>query len=466
MKLPCPVASAAARFPERLAVEFEERRISWSEAGVAVSCWEHWLVDEGVGPGDRVASLSWNRPEVLWLWFALARRGASMVPLNARLTTAELAPLVERSKARFVLADQSMLDRVPGGRPFPSPTVPSVASASLDAGAELAGLFTSGTTGSPSLVPLTVQNFLASHDANAANLGASELQCWLGTLPLFHVGGLAMAFRCAVMGAGLVLERQFDATRVARLLRQSDVTHGSLVPTALQRVLEVSAEPFGRALEAILIGGGPMGAALLARARSLALPVLQTYGLTEACSQVTTERPGEADGATAGRALPGLEVQIVDATGLVVEPGVVGEIRVKGQTVTPGAGEWLATKDLGSLDERGRLTIHARRVDLIVSGGENVYPAEVEAVLRESGLVDDVAVVPVSDETWGQVPVAVVVWKGAPAVADLIAFARERLASFKMPRQLVARAELPRNASGKLLRHALVDAGCSLVTGS
>jgi O-succinylbenzoic acid--CoA ligase len=126
------------------------------------------------------------------------------------------------------------------------------------------------------------------------------------------------------------------------------------------------------------------------------LPVLQTYGLTEACSQVTTERLAEADGTTAGRALPGLEVQIIDGEGHVVTPGIIGEIRVKGQTVTPAAGSWLSTKDLGSLDDRGRLTVHARRVDLIVSGGENVYPAEIEAVLRESGLVDDVAVVPVA----------------------------------------------------------------------
>lgn len=456
MRLPCPVASAAARFPERLAVEFDDQRISWRQAAIEVSRWERWLLDERISPGDRVAMLSWNRPEVLWLWLALGRRGASLVPLNARLTTAELVPLVERSNAKFVLAEPTLFDRVPGARPFPSPSAAALEPAFLDTEAELAGLFTSGTTGTPTLVPLTVGNFLASHEANAGNLGSSEVQCWLGTLPLFHVGGLAMAFRCAVMGAGLVLERQFDAARVARLLRRSDVTHGSLVPTALQRVLDVSAEPFGSGLEGILIGGGPMGAALLERARRLALPVLQTYGLTEACSQVTTERPREADGSSAGRALPGLEVEVVDEAGRAVGQGVVGEIRVKGPTITPSAGPWLATKDLGSLDERGCLTIHSRRVDLIVSGGENVYPAEVEAVLLESGLVDDAAVVPVSDETWGQVPVAIVVWKGAADEAGLLAFARVRLAAFKVPRRLIARAALPRNASGKLLRHQLI----------
>jgi o-succinylbenzoate---CoA ligase len=455
VKLSCPVASAAARFPDRLAVEFEEQRISWKEADCVVSGWERWLAHENVGRGDRVATLSWNRPELLWLWFALGRRGASMVPLNARLTRAELAPLLERSRARVVLAETSLQDRLQGARAFPSPPAVHVGPASIETHAELAALFTSGTTGAPSLVSLTVQNFVASHDANAGNLGASETQRWLGALPFFHVGGLAMAFRCALMGAGLVLERQFDASRFAHLLRRGDVTHASLVPTALQRVLELSGEPFGAGPEAILIGGGPMGAALLAKARNLALPVLQTYGLTEACSQVTTERRAEADGTTAGRALPGLEVQVVDTVGDVVAPGVVGEIRVKGLTVTPSAGPWLSTNDLGSLDERGRLTVHARRVDLILSGGENVYPAEVEAVLRESGLVDDVAVAPVVDDVWGQVPIAIVVWKGASDEASLLAFARARLAGFKVPRRLLTRAELPRNASGKLMRHEL-----------
>lgn len=453
--LPCPVHEAARRFPGRLAVEFEGARASWSDAAAQVSGWQRWLRDEGVGPGDRVATLSWNRPELVWLWFALARRGASLVPLNARLTTAELVPLVARTAARLVLVEPALQERLPGARALPAPRFPGDEGASLDRTAELAALFTSGTTGVPSLVPLTVENFLASHEANAANLGASEAQVWLGTLPLFHVGGLAMVFRCAVMGAALVLERQFEVGRAAALLRRGDVTHASLVPTALQRILDVSDAPFGERLEALLIGGGPMGQALLGRARGLRLPVLQTYGLTQACSQVTTERPGEADGATAGAPLSGVEVLVVDALGHAVAPGVVGEVRVRGRTVTPAAAPWLETGDLGSLDARGRLTLHARRTDLIVSGGENIYPAEVEAVLSESGLVDDVAVAPMADEVWGQVPVAYVVWKGGAAEAALVAWARARLAGFKVPRRFVARDALPRNASGKLLRHAL-----------
>lgn len=450
----CPVGGSAQRFPDRLALEFDDRRWSWADVAREVDGWSAWLEGQGVGANDRVSTITWNRPEVLFLWFALLRRGATLFPLNARLTAAELEPLLARVQPKLVLSTA-----------FPSPTRGAVREAELNEGDEAAGLFTSGTTGTPSLVPLTVGNFLASHRANAANLGANEHQVWLGTLPLFHVGGLAMAFRWAVMGARLVLEKQFDAARVALLLRRGDLTHASLVPTALSRVLDQPGAAFSPSLEALLIGGGPMGVELLRRARTLRLPVLQTYGLTEACSQVTTERLSDADGTTAGPALPGLEVRIENEQG-PVPVGVIGEICVRGPTVTPSAGEWLRTKDLGHLDSRGRLTVHARRVDLIVSGGENIYPAEVEAVLSESPLVLDVAVAPMADETWGQVPVAFVVWRGAPMAEALDAHARARLAGFKVPRRWVTVESLPRNASGKLLRHQLPGPPFPAVTRS
>lgn len=454
-RVSCPVRQAAERFPNSPALFFEGRSWSWLETDQLVSAWAQWLRTRGVEAGARVATLSWNRPELLWLWFALGRLGASLVPLNARFTSAELSPLVDRSNARFVLASDELRERLSTTEPFPSLEPVAKADAPFHSSRELAALFTSGTTGTPSLIPLTGANFMASAIANATNLGSSSQQTWLGTLPLFHVGGLAMAFRCAVMGARLWLEPSFDAVRVSERLRSNEITHASLVPTSLTRVLDVSNEPFSPSLEAILIGGGPMGSALLTRARARRLPVLQTYGLTEACSQVTTERLADADGTTAGSPLPGLEVSVVTDHGTPAAVGEIGLIRVKGPTVTPVAGEWLETNDLGSLDSRGRLSIAARRVDLIVSGGENVYPAEVEAALLESGLVDDVGIAPVDDATWGQIPVAFVVWKRAADEPALLAFARSRLAAFKIPKRVVTLETLPRNASGKLLRHRL-----------
>jgi O-succinylbenzoic acid--CoA ligase len=454
----CPVRAASSRLPQRKALEFEGQSWTWEEVERAVEAWTSWLATRGIGPGHAVTTLAWNCPELVFLFFALLRRHASLIPLNARLTKAELEPLVRRAGSGLVLADETLSERIPQSERFPQLRVDASSMtqpALVDETAIAASLFTSGTTGTPSLISLSVGNFLASAVANASNLGSSESQVWLGVLPLFHVGGLSMLFRCVEMGGMLWMERHFDADRIAALLTGGVVTHASFVPTALSRVLDAMTMPVSSSIEAILVGGGPMGRALLSRARSMGLPVLQTYGLTEACSQVTTERPLEADGTTAGHPLKGVEVRVVDTQLREVRVGVVGQVLVRGPTVTKLAGEWLMTNDLGSLDERGRLTIHARRKDLIVSGGENVYPAEVEAALLESGLVEDVVVMPQADETWGQIPVALVVWRNSEAIDELMAFASERLASFKRPRRILSVSSLPRNATGKLQRHEI-----------
>ena len=417
----------------RSALTFESASWSWPEVDAAVEGWVRWLAQHGVKEGARVAVTSWNRPELLFVFLATAKLGAAFVPINARLTSVERARLLEQLGATVHLEGD-----------FSQPVNPSTAEAwslrECNPSATAAILFTSGTTGAPKLIALTHRNFAASARASASNLGAAQADSWLGSLPLFHIGGLAMAYRWALQRAHLALEGQFDAGRVSRWLESGAVTHASLVPTTLDRVLEVNAgRGFSPLVHAVLIGGGPMGAPLLARARAMGLPVLQTYGLTEACSQVTTERLGEADGQTAGPPVPGTEVRIVD-----------GEIQVRGPTVAGGEGRWLATGDLGSLDARNRLTVLSRRVDLIITGGENVYPAEVEHVLAQHPAIREIVVVPRADEHWGQVPVAFVVWRDQPE--PITEWARERLAAFKIPREFMAIDAIPRNANGKVER--------------
>ena len=416
----CPVSIAARSSPDAAALSFGGRTWSWAEVDREVSA-----VAEGVAPGDRISVQAWNSPALVWLFFACGRGGATFVPLNARLTEREVE----------VLRGQLT--------PSPRPSPPRGRGSSV-----LAGLFTSGTTGVAKLVELSEENFLHSARANAARLGGEPTQRWLGTLPLFHIGGLAMLYRCAVYGASIALEPHFDAERACAAMDEG-VTHVSFVPTMLERVLEVrGSRPFV-GVKAALIGGGPMTSATLQRARAAGLPVLQTYGLTEACSQVTTELLEEADGLTAGPPLPGVEVRIVDP-----DTSGVGEIEVRGPTVARELGPWLKTKDLGLLDSRGRLTVRSRRMDLILSGGENVYPAEVEAILREHPSIRDVAVVAREDAQWGQVPIAVIVATELDA-PSMTAWARERLASFKVPRGWIQVEALPRNATGKVDRAAL-----------
>lgn len=436
--------AAAEGRAEAPALLFGGRTWTWREARAEVLGLARALRALGVARGDRLAVRGWNSPGLAWLLFAAGRVGATFIPINARLTQSEVEPLLERA------APKVCFGALPGALAWPRADLAADGRAHvgpvdwLEDEDVAVGLFTSGTTGVAKLVELTHGNLRAMAEANAQRLGGEATQRWLGALPLFHVGGLAMLYRCAVYGASIALEESFDAARASRALDEG-VTHVSLVPTMLDRLVEArGGRPF-TGVKAALIGGGPMTAAQLQRARAAGLPALQTYGLTEASSQVTTEPPGEADGSSAGTPLPGVRVRVVapDAEG-------VGEIEVSGPTVAKGLGPWLRTKDLGRLDARGRLTIMSRRTDLIVSGGENVYPAEVEAVLREYPGVSDVAVVPCADGRWGQVPVAAVV--GAVDFEAMAAWARERLAAFKVPRAWRAVEDLPRNAMGKVDR--------------
>lgn len=446
--------------PDRLAVASGDVRWSYRDLDREAQRWAERLKARGVSEGDRVAHLSRVTPDAVALAHAIWRLGAVAVPLNTRLTAAELAPQLEALQPRLTLVDPSFADRLSleGERP-----------SRRSSGDTAAILFTSGTTGRPKAAALSHANFLAAARASAANVGGAPGDRWLLCLPLFHVGGLTMLHRCATYGAALFLQERFDAGAASRAIDSDDITHTSLVATTLRRLLDARGDrPFPRTLDAILIGGGPVPPALLERARALGAPVLQTYGLTESCAQVTTERPREADGLTAGPPLPGLAVRIVDQGGNDLPPNAVGEIEVSGPTVFQGyAGDesethqtlwkgWLRTRDLGSLDERGRLTVAARRADLIVSGGENVYPAEVEAVLLTAPGVLDAAVFARPDDEWGQVPVAAVVAGPDFSPEEAERHCRARLAGYKVPRRFVLLPELPRNAAGKLDRAALV----------
>jgi O-succinylbenzoic acid--CoA ligase len=374
---------------------------------------------EGRAPGaKRVVLAGENSPGLIGAVFGAMSAGAEIVLQNTRLTAAERA------------GQRASIEKVP------------------PAGEAATILFTSGTTGAPKAARLALENHLAN--ARAANevLRIDASSRFLCTLPMFHVGGLATAFRCQLAGATLLLHERFDAPAVARELC-SGATHTSLVASTLARVLDLCPS-FPPSVRAVLVGGGPVAAPLLEKARRAGLPVLQTYGLTETCSMATCERLGDADGETAGPPMPGLEVKLEKAEILLRGPqvmrGYLGEEPVRG---------WFRTGDLGDLDSRGRLRVHARRTDLIISGGENVYPAEVEAALLAHPLVREAAVLPAPDERWGQVGVAYVATTAAES--ELRAFLRERLAMFKMPARFVVVQELPRNPAGKVNRAALLE---------
>ena len=473
----CPVAHWANEAPNKPALSFEGSTWTYGELDREVSRWSAILADRGVGKGARVAFLSKNRAELVALIHACARRGAASVPLNVRLAREELRPLIQRLAPQLVIVEESLesvLDSVeilelleqesPG-------LAPREEGAQLHPDAVFAILFTSGTSGAPRAAELTVANFAASARASGLNLGSDPDQRWLACLPLFHVGGLAMLTRCAWYGACLVLHRQFHENAVNEALQRGEATHVSLVETALARLLSArGALRFPPSVRAALVGGGPVSADLLQRAKALGMPALHTYGLTEATSQVTTERLGDADGLTAGPVLSGLSVRIVDPFGTALPKGETGEIQVRGPTLMRDyfgdqrataevfSQGWLKTGDLGSLGNTGRLTVLARRTDLIISGGENIYPAEIESVLKLHPAVEDAAVVGEASRHWGFSPVGIVVPRDVVLdPAQLESWCRARLAGFKIPKRFVFLPALPRNAMGKVDRGLLAQ---------
>ena len=419
-------------------------------------------------------------------WFhAAALTGRPVLPLNLRLTASELATQLEHARAACVLGEEgdARLEHIRARLP----NCPVIAAPSLDslpAGWEqpgdrpgdgddiLAVLYTSGTSGRPKGACLTWNNFFASARAAEDRLGAAVHRRWLACMPLFHVGGLSILMRSVLFGGPVRLQSRFDPAVVSDALDGGDIAGVSLVPTMLSRLLahrDYRAAPGG--LEVLLLGGAAAAPELVARALAKGYPVCPTYGLTEATSQVATAAPPRAGAREPSPMLPvlGTQVRIVSG-GRDAGPGTEGEIVVRGATVMRGylhddeanAGTlrdgWLHTGDIGYLDAAGGLHVLDRRDDLVVSGGENVYPAEIEAVLLEHPAVEDAGVTGVPDADLGARVVAWVVIKPgcSASVEALQSHCRATLAGFKQPREFRLVEALPRNAAGKLQRRRLV----------
>ena len=411
---------AAAARPGHPALEYGSERLSYGELLDRARRAAGVLAAEGVGPRDRVGLALAPGVDLVVALHGTLLLGATAVPVDARFGAEERAAV--SADCRVVV--DAPLDGAPADP------------VAHDLGAPAIVVHTSGTTGAPKPVELTYGNWLWSALGSAAALGHPRDERWVCALPLSHVGGLSILLRSAIAATTVLLHERWSTEAVLADL-DAGATIVSVVPTTLARLLDAGLrEP--PALRWALLGGAPLPPALVERAREAGVPVAPTYGLTEACSQVTT----------LGVPLFCTRVSVAGD----------GEVLVSGPTVAPGAlaaDGRLHTGDLGALDEEGRLTITGRKADTIVSGGENVAPAEVEAVLEAHPAVAEAAVLGVPDPTWGEAVVALVVLRPAAEAteADLRRHAAARLAAFKVPKRVVARSEpLPRTASGKLVR--------------
>lgn len=449
----------AARTPERLALLADGERFDFARLLTEASRRAGGLVERGVRPGQLVAL--WLPPGaegVLRLWGTWLA-GARALPMNPRLAESEANRLLERVRPDH---------RIDRATELQTGSAPRLTAASDEIALVL---FTSGTGGWPKAACLRHSNLRASAEASARHLGVHQHDRWLACLPLFHVGGLMILVRSVLDGTGVVLQSGFDAARVSEALDREAVTLVSLVPTTLKRLLDHRAgRPAPASLRGVLLGGAAAPASLVRRARELGYPVRATYGLTEATSQVATAGPQDLDPGLVGHPLPGTELKVVDDAGAQLGSDLEGEVCVRGPSIFAGyLGDaersehvlrdgWLHTGDRGRLDSQGRLWVLERRGDLIVSGGENIHPGEVEAALLDHPGVDEVAVAGLADDDLGQRVAAWVVPRHRdvpPDASDLLAFARATLAGYKLPREFHFVSALPRNAMGKLVRREL-----------
>jgi O-succinylbenzoic acid--CoA ligase len=475
---------AARSRPDKAALSFSGHHWTFAELRRSVAAAAAVLIDARAANVGRIGILSANRPGMVFAFHAATRMAVPFVPLNWRQTAPEIAWQLQDAGITVLAVDEERaalakaacaeltvtivpiaeLERLPP--PDSSPHEPR----RIDLEQEATVIYTSGTSGRPKGALITNGNLWFSAIASALHLGPHPDDVWLAAMPLFHVGGLAILFRGVIGTVPVVLHERFEPEAVLAAI-DDGATLLSVVPAMLQRLIDARGDlSWSPHLRCVLLGGSAAPPRLVEECVRRGIPVAPTYGLTEATSQVTTLLPGHAlrKPSSSGLPLPLTELRIATPTG-VSRPGEVGEIEVRGPTVFAGylgdgirgspalADGWFRTGDAGRLDDDGYLYVIDRRDDLILSGGENVYPAEIERVLREHPSVLDAGVIGVADESWGSRPVAAVVWSGAldRARLDLLHHCQQHLPGYKIPDRFLVLSQLPRSPSGKLLRRAL-----------
>jgi fatty-acyl-CoA synthase len=488
------IAHHAETRPDRIAVIdlFTQRRLSYRELDERTARLATHLASLGVGSGDRVAVLAANTSDTLEVQFACFRLGAVFVPLNTRLTVHELSFIVGDASPRVLAHDSDLAATaqelkarcaVPHLVQFgpayeaalaASPRLDTPETVSLDSVSTI--MYTSGTTGKPKGAMITHgMTFI-----NAVNLGipafVSQRTVFLCVLPLFHTGGLN-CYTNPVLHAGgtVILMRTFEPGEALKIIGDSSLglTHFFGVPSIYQFMCQhpaFASTDLSR-LQIAGVGGAPMPVPLLMIWQDRGCALVQGYGMTETSPAVLMLDADDAarKAGSAGKPVLHADLKIVDLDGRPVKPGEMGELWVKGPNITPGywnrpdanrssfTDGWLHTGDAARVDDDGFYYIVDRTKDMYISGGENVYPAEVEDVLYQLGEVAEAAVIGIPDSQWGETGLAVIALKQGQDLDEvaLMTHCRERLARFKCPQKVVFVEALPRNATGKVHKPTL-----------
>ncbi|MCV7278454.1 long-chain-fatty-acid--CoA ligase [Mycolicibacterium flavescens] len=483
-----------AERPDATALIAGERTVTFAELDARSNRAAQAFRAAGVGFGDRVAFIEKNGVEFFEIVCALSKLGAVVVPVNWRLTAPEMLHIIADSRARVAVVGAEFFGPVEAIEPELTCSLVAVgeharwprydawiaAHPPEDPCAETGPddiaflMYTSGTTGAPKGVMLTNDNYFCKATGIAERWRFDADSVSLAVMPMFHMAGSGWALAGLCEGARTVVLRDVDPAAILEAVARHGVTNMLLVPVVIQRLLDtpgVESTDFSR-LRAIVYGASPITDDVLGRALArFNCDLLQVYGQTETTGSITQLDEHHPELLrSCGKPFPWVEIRIVDDAGSDVPAGAVGELWTRSRqnmrgywnnpdataaTLTPDG--WLRTGDAGYVDDAGYVFLQDRVKDMIVTGGENVYPTEVENVLMTHPAVGDVAVIGVPDATWGEAVTAVVVpAEGrSPTAGELIDYARQRLAGFKLPKSVVFTETLPRTPSGKVLKRAL-----------
>lgn len=483
--------------------------VSYREAESRANIWANALIESGLAIGDRLAYLSTNSIDMGLMYIAAAKAGVAPVMLNYRLAPAEWTWILADSGARIAFVRGQ--DYVQAIEPFRNSLAEVECWVALDcapppgwisfekflsrghdarpsrpvSGDDMLYLiYTSGTTGHPKGVMLSHLNIIAhvEQSMTATSAGRFPGQRALVVTPLYHAAGVLRIMTAAINGGTVVLMEHFDPLEFVETIERERINTVNMVPSIIQSLLsdipDLSRRDF-RALEVIYYGAAPIAIPTLREAMKVfSCDLIQGYGLTESTGGITYLNEYDHQRAlegrsdllgSVGRAVVLCDLRVVDAAGRDVGPRVPGELLLRGPNVMKGYWKnpqataeslhdgWLHSGDVASIDEEGYVYLHDRLKDMVVSGGVNIYPREVENALLEHEHILDVAVIGIPDEKWGEALMAFCVLRGAarPSVDELIAFCRDRIGGFKIPRRYEFVDELPRNASGKVLKRVL-----------
>lgn len=452
-----------------IAIIDDKRSIYFPDLSKIISKTANYYFENGVKPKSNIAIIGYNSIEYVITIYSLWKLGAVPVPINTRLKDDEIQSIINSSNCDIIIKDENFSNTLRGFNSikmlFKSDGEECNVKNEAKPDDVAVIIHTSGSSGRPKGVETTNNNLYQSYLLATNLFNFADRDLFLASLPFYHIGGFSIINRALLSGGTLVLPKSLKQNDIAHSLEKYNPTIVSFVPTMLKRFIETGINP-NKDLRLLFLGGGPSSDELISSALKNKWPIVKVYGSSETTAMITACSGDdlEINPASAGKPFDGIKIEILDETKSFVANNVIGEIAIKSPTIALGylneAKSWntkfhddyYLSGDYGYIDENGLLFVASRRTDLIISGGENISPREVELYLNEHTEIIDSFVFPINDSEWGQIPVTVLVLENNSSLTEyeIVNYLKSKISSYKIPKQILVLDEIPKTALGKV----------------